>query len=301
MINCKAAATLALLLATAALAGPAKAQTTPPRPAATQVKPQEKAEAKKPELKPDPAKAAQDIKDALKLLDQKAYAAAIKSFSDGFALGDPDGAFYLGRMVELGVGVQANFDKAHALYLAAADKGSAKAMNRLGLMAWRGEHMLQDYKAAAELICKGAEKGDADALFNCAGLYAEGRGVDKDLAKAVSYYERAAGAGHIGALNALGFAYKGGVGVAADPAKARDDFEKAANKGNPVGLYELGLAYENGAPPPRDLSKAHLYFNLAAARRHPAASAALQRVSADMSAEDVAKAQAAAKVWKATP
>jgi hypothetical protein len=42
-----------------------------------------------------------------------------------------------------------------------------------------------------------------------------------------------------------------------------------------------------------------LYYNLAAARQHPNASEALQRVSAEMSAEDIAKAQADAKAWRA--
>lgn len=260
-----------------------------------------KLEEKQPDIKPDPEKAAALIKTGLKQLDEKTYAQAIKSFNDAYGVGDGDGAFYIGRMTELGVGLQPDIAKARALYLAAADKGSAKAMNRLGLMAWRGENVLQDYVAAAELICKAADKGDPDGQFNCAGLYSEGKGRPKDIAKAIAYYEKAAGQGHIGALNALGFAYRDGVGVKADLAKAQGYFEKAAAKGNPVGLYELGAMYEAGRPMTRDFVRAHAYYNLASARQHSGAAAALQRVSANMSADDVAKAQSEAKAWKATP
>jgi uncharacterized protein len=57
--------------------------------------------------------------------------------------------------------------------------------------------------------------------------------------------------------------------------------------------------YEGGGPTPRDLIKAHMYYNLASARQHPQAFEALQRVSAAMAPEDVEKAQAEARSWKA--
>ncbi len=66
-----------------------------------------------------------------------------------------------------------------------------------------------------------------------------------------------------------------------------------------MALFELGAAYEAGRAVPRDLAKAHLYYNLASARQHPGAAAALQRVTAQLSDDQVAKAQAAAKAWKA--
>jgi TPR repeat protein len=169
-------------------------------------------------------------------------------------------------------------------------------------MSFRGEGVLQDYKAAREMICKGADLGDPDAQFNCGGLLAQGQGGEKDQAKALAFYEKAAGQGHIGAMNALAFAYRDGAGVPKDAAKARSWFEKAARKGNPVGLYEMGALYESGAAGGApDLAKAHLYYNLASARHHPQASEALQRVSAALPPEAVEKAQAEARAWKAVP
>ena len=251
------------------------------------------------ETKPQPAASGSRIAAGIAALDAKNYPAAIKAFNEAYSAGIGDGAFYLGRMVELGVGLEADRDKARILYLSAADKGSAKAMNRVGLMAFRGEGMLQDYTTAREMICKGADLGDADAQFNCASLIAEGQGGEKDLAKALAYDIKAADQGHIGALNLLGFTYREGRGVPRDLLKAQSEFEKTASKGNPTGLYELAAMYEAGSPMPRDLVKAHLYYNLAAARQYPLASQALQRLSAQMTEEDIVKAQAQAKTWKA--
>jgi uncharacterized protein len=240
-----------------------------------------------------------NLQQGLKALDERKFEVAIKAFNDAYAGGDAEGAFYLGRMVELGVGVQPDFEKARVLYLASADKGSAKALNRLGLMHYRGEKVLQDFTAAFELICKAADKNDSDAAFNCGGLYAEGRGTTKDLPKAVAYFQKAANAGHIGALNSLGFAFRDGLGVAVDLTQSQSFFERASAKGNPVALFELATMYEIGKPVSRDLVKAHLYYNLASARQHPNASEALVRISSVLTSEDLEKAQSSAKSWKA--
>ncbi len=76
--------------------------------------------------KADPAEGASRVAAGLKALEDRRYDEALKAFDEAYGYGDPDGAFYLGRMAELGVGVQADFDKARILYLAAAEKGSAR-------------------------------------------------------------------------------------------------------------------------------------------------------------------------------
>ncbi|MEN3931770.1 tetratricopeptide repeat protein [Microvirga sp. W0021] len=253
----------------------------------------------KPQIQTNAKSAETALKDGITALDAKDYGKAVQEFNAAFLSGQPDGGFYLGRMVELGVGMQADMDKARVLYLAAAEKGSAKAINRVGLMHFRGEGVLQDYKTAASMICKAADLGDRDAAYNCAGLYLEGKGVTKDTTKAVSYYEKSANAGHIGALNSLGFLYTNGNDtVKQDFAKAKNYFEKAAAQGNPVGLFEMARMYENGQSVSKDLVKAHVYYNLAAARQLPSAPAALERISAQLSATDLEKAQTEAKNWK---
>jgi uncharacterized protein len=281
-----------LILTTALLAFVSSAALAQPKPPAAKPAP-EKTQAS------PPAATGDLIKDGLASLEAKNYEAALKAFNDAYNAGQGDGAFYLARMLELGVGIEGDPEKARLLYLAAADKGSAKALNRVGLMSFRGEGVLQDYKAARETICKGADLGEADAEFNCANLLAQGHGGPKDMGKAMTYYAKASDHGHIGAMNTLGFAYRDGANGAKDLEKARSYFEKAATKGNPVGLFEIASMYEAGNPVSKDLGKAHLYYNLAAARQHPQASAALQRLSEALSAEDIEKAQSEARSWKA--
>jgi uncharacterized protein len=245
---------------------------------------------------------AQTVKLGLEQLDKKEFKKALESFDKSFKEGDADGGFYLGRMVELGVGIQANPQAAVAVYKMAAQKGSSKAMNRVGLLHFRGEAgVLQDFAEAKKFICGAADKDDKDGQFNCGELYLEGKGVVKDEKKAVDYYEKAAKNEHIGALNVLGLMYRDGKNVTKDFAKAKSNFEKSAAKGNPVGLYELGSLFEQGQVAAKDLAKAHLYYNLANARNHPKAAESLARVSSSMTPVELEKAQLDARNWKAAP
>lgn len=253
-----------------------------------------------------------DLKQGLALVDKMDFAKAAETFRKAYAAGNADGGFYLGRMAELGLGAQANPAAAAVLYRSAADKGSAKALNRVGLMQFRGEAgVLQDFAAARETLCKAADLGENDARFNCAEMWADGKGGPKDPQKALQLYQNAAENGHIGAMNVLGLMYRDGLGVAKDAAKSQGYFERSAAKGNPVGLFEIGRLAESAyqtrkaagqaAEASGELVKAHLDYNLATARSHPMAAEALQRVSALMSDDEVRKAQSLAKEWKAAP
>ena len=258
------------------------------------------------------------IKQGMALVDRREFAQAVEVFQKAYAAGAADAGFYLGRMAELGLGTTPNPAAAAVLYRAAADKGSAKAMNRVGLMQFKGEAgVLQDFVAARATLCKAAEMGDHDAEFNCAEMWFEGKAGPKDAAQALPLYLKAADGGHIGALNLLGLIYRDGIGVAKDAERSQNYFARAAAKGNPVGLYETGRAAEAAyaadkaagaadkaaeqATAAAELIKAHMFYNLAGARNHPGAAAALQRLTGLMSENDLAQAQAAAKAWKATP
>lgn len=238
------------------------------------------------------------VKQALAAIDKQDFTKAMQTFDKAFKGGDAEAGFYLGRMAELGLGVTANPGAAAILYKAAAEKGSPKALNRVGLMHYRGEAgVLQDFEAARIDICKAADLGEKDAMFNCAEIYADGQHAPKNAELALKYYQKAADQGHIGALNVLGILYRDGKDVQKDAAKAKAFFEKSAAKGNPVGLFELGQLAEAD----KDLVKAHVDYNLASARNHPRAAEALQRVSAQMPPTDVIKAQSEARSWKAAP
>lgn len=242
-----------------------------------------------------------DVASAIKMLESGDVSGSVKEFQAAFEAGDPDGAFYIGRLFEMGLGTDKDMRRAAQLYAAAASKQSAKAQNRLGLMHLNGEFVLQDYQRAAELICASADAGDANGQFNCGLLYQDGKGVSRDQSKAVSYWDRAAEQNNVAAMNFLGQAYLSGKGVKQDPAKAVTYFSKTAAAGNPMGLYELAKAYQTGAGLPKDLVLAHAYANLAAIRSMEGAADLRNNLEKQLKADELVKAQEFARTWKAVP
>jgi len=239
------------------------------------------------------------IERGLACLDAREYRDAVQTFDKLFEAGNADGGFYLARMLELGLGVERNELSARALFLAAADKGSAKALNRVGLMYYRGEAgVLQNYDEAVSAFRKAHKAGDREAMFNLAELTLNGVGLEADPASAIALYQQAADAGHIGALNVLGLAYKNGSKVDRNYKKARGFFEKAATQGNPIALFQMATIYENGLGVGKDLVTAHQYYNLASALGFGEAAEGLKRVQANMKQEEVQQAQQKARDWK---
>lgn len=232
--------------------------------------------------------------------DARQYEAALSEFSAGFAEGDAEAGYFLARMLELGLGVDADPAAAMRIYKQAAAGGNVEALNRVALMSYRGEQGVpQDYSEAARLFELAADQGDRNALFNLGKLYFEGKGVDKDIAAALGFYRRAAAKDHILALNTLGSLYRVGATTAEDIAQARRYFARSAALGNAVGLFETArLVLEESTEPAHQI-EAHAYLNLASARSHPNAPEALQELTALMAQEDIALAQAKARAFVA--
>ena len=89
----------------------------------------------------------------------------------------------LGSFYEKGLGVKKDLNKARTLYLAAADKGNAKAMHNLAVLYAEGIDGKPDYRNAAQWFRKAAERGVADSQYNLGILYARGIGVEQNLAE----------------------------------------------------------------------------------------------------------------------
>ena len=71
--------------------------------------------------------------------------------------------------------------------------------------------------------------------------------------------------------------------------------------GDGDALYELGICYSTGASGVGiDLIEAHKWFNLAAVSGSEAAQACRAEIAEDMTAREIATAQAAARAWLAT-
>ena len=74
-----------------------------------------------------------------------------------------------------------------------------------------------------------------------------------------------------------------------------------AARGDGDALYDLGICYQTGtAGVGVDLIEAHKWFNLAAVSGLAAAQDARTEVAEDMTAREIATAQAAARAWLGT-
>ena len=71
-----------------------------------------------------------------------------------------------------------------------------------------------------------------------------------------------------------------------------------AARGDVNAYYDLGIFYSTGTGGAGlDLIEAHKWFNLAAVRGHEAAQEARGEIADDMTAREIATAQAAARAW----
>lgn len=235
------------------------------------------------------------VPEGLNMLEGGDVAGAAAEFQQAFEAGDGDGAFYLGRLFEVGAGADADPQRAANLYAAGVEKGSVLAMNRLGVMYQEGTVLLRDYTESTRLFCQAADAGDANGQFNCGLAYRLGNGVEKDITKAIEEWEASGAQGNVAALNLLGQLYIQGEDIDRDPAKALGYFEQTANQGNAMGLFELGRYYAEGDAV--DLPRAYSYANLAAVRQHPEAAALRDQLEGQMSAAEIAQGQALSKTW----
>ena len=75
------------------------------------------------------------------------------------------------------------------------------------------------------------------------------------------------------------------------------DYAEIAATDRAESLFELGLMYATGRNGEQDLVAAHKWFNIAAFRGFDAAKSRREEISAEMSREEIAEAQRAARAW----
>lgn len=240
-----------------------------------------------------------DVSDGLSLLEAGDVAGAAKAFAVAYDSNDAEGAFYLGRLFELGLGTDQDETRAANLYSAAAEKGSASAQLRLGLIYHEGRILLRDYVEGTRLICAAADAEHAEGQLNCGLAYQTGLGVEQDAERAASYLELASAQGSIAALNVLGQLYTSED----DHAKGAQYFLQAAELGNALGMYEYAgylAADDSGEGSGEDsgnLIEAYAYASLAMVRGLTDAATLLNTLEARMNPEDVLAGQARARAW----
>ncbi len=116
-------------------------------------------------------------------------------------------------------------------------KAEAEVAYRIGMDCFLAHH----HDLAAIHIREAAEKGHARAQNRLGMLYSFGLGVKHDYSQALHWYLKAAEQGYSAAQNNIGWMYKDGIGVEQDSQKAAEWFRKAAEQGDEFAHNALNL------------------------------------------------------------
>ncbi len=132
--------------------------------------------------------------------DEKRGIDLLKSAADGGyprainRLGD---YYRKGFLVNKEVLVKRDVEKAHTLFVQAADKGDLEAYGNLGVVYLMGEgNVAKDEIKGLDYFQKGADKGNAFCMYLLAMALESGTGTDANPKEAEKWYRKAAIAGH---------------------------------------------------------------------------------------------------------
>ncbi len=164
-----------------------------------------------------------------------------------------------------------------------AGNGDAVAQYRLGVLYALGEGVTQDYQRAAALFKAAATAGVTEAEYNIAVMYSEGLGVDRDPSQAMEWYRKSAAQGSGNAAFNLGVAYSNGVGVEQSMEQAAQWFRRAAEAGVVNAQFNLGLLYERGNGVPASQTEAYAWYSAAATRGDAGAAQRRDRLASTLS------------------
>jgi TPR repeat protein len=204
------------------------------------------------------------------------YNKAVGWYEQAAQAGDPEGQYRLAGHLQSGLGVARNPVRASTIYKQCADSGDARCLNNLGL----------------------------------AMLHGNGAPVNKVLA--VRYFEAAAAKGQANAITSLADCYENGNGVPVDLVKAVGLYTDAAKKGLHIAHASLGSLFERGLGLPRNDVYAAMHYQLATGKvqgndnsyyrqEYDKAKAALDRIEAALSSEQLIRARALAERWPNVP
>jgi TPR repeat protein len=161
-----------------------------------------------------------------------------------------------------------------------------------------GEGIERDLAQAESLYRKAALRGHVEAMLALGQMCQAGRGVAQDDAEAALWYRRAAEAGSPPAQYNLALMLATGSGVAQDHVQAAAWYERAAQHGFAKAQFNLAVMRANGQGGAADAEQAYKWFTLAAADGNTLAQKNLAVLASGMSAEQLARAGAAARDWQ---
>jgi TPR repeat protein len=163
--------------------------------------------------------------------------------------GEPIAQTIYATALDNGVGMDVNHDEAHAMFLAAAKKGEARAQYRLGEHFYSGDGVpAADQKEAFKWYKRSAVQGNALGEANVGYYYDAGlAGIKKDPKTAMKWYRRAADQGLASAQhNLANFIEFGTAGTKPDREEAARYYRLAADQGYPSSQQRLAYYYMMG-------------------------------------------------------
>ena len=140
-----------------------------------------------------------------------------------------------------------------------------------------------------------ADAGNPEAQYALATFYKEGTGVEKNLEQSVRLRQGAAVAGNVAAEVEYAIALYNGTGTPKNEYAAVALLRKAARANNPIAQNRLAHVLLNGQGAPRDPVEAIKWHLIA--KTSGKGDLMLDEAQAQLSADDRAKAQDAARKW----
>lgn len=265
-----------------------------------------------------------------------ARAATLQTILDDAKAGNAQAQFTLGAMYETGRGVDRDDALCAQWWLASAKQGLADAEKNMGSLYFSGRGVPLDYEQAMKWFLKAAEQNHPHAQKYVALGYTQGLGLPKDPVKAkywedrakahdaansavvfrsayeqpgkappktddeiFAHFQKQAEAGNPRAQFYIGVAYTSGMGVPKDKVKGRDWMLKAADLGVNSAQGNVGIMYMLGDGIPADPVEAQKWFKIAASRGSDVGKYLSARHGADLTAAQMAEANAKAEAWLA--
>ena len=177
---------------------------------------------------------------ASKSVEEKQYQNAVEFLKEGSSKGDERCDYYLAVLMLSGELEGERDSKAASEWLRnAADAGHADAQLNLGKLYEIGDGVDRDLAKAVEWYIKAAEAGLPAGQAQLGVLYEAGRGVEQDTASAIKLYRKAAKRGDPIGQAALGAAYYYGVGVSKSIVDGYMWTKLASRQGNPEARSNL--------------------------------------------------------------
>ncbi|OQX19342.1 MAG: hypothetical protein BWK76_04965 [Desulfobulbaceae bacterium A2] len=192
-----------------------------------------------------------------------------------------------------GVGRAVNYELALRLYRKVAESGNAEAQYILGGMYYHGIGTTRDEREAVMWLLQAAEAGKSTSLsrYILGYSYLKGELMPQNYAEARRWYGLAAAAGYRQAKNDLAFMHYNGLGGDRDLRQALTLYESAALQGDAQAQYNMGLMHATGSGTELDRVKGYAWFSLAASQGNSGATSARNGMIADMSWDELTRAQ----------